>query len=321
MDGAVDVPRRIEVRDVAVCDRHAARSRPRGDVEAPAQPRSRAVLDGGARRRNGFRVGGRARRAGGAHGTAARWAEPDAASGGHVVLLRGAFGGANRDDVGDADRNGEDAPPSCPRGVARGVVERRAAGGVMAQATRCMEFERWLDQGADAEFAVAMRAHAARCHRCSEALAAMESIDAWLAEPPAAPSGFSDRVMAQIERVEQARPALPWVPRPIDDLPWWNAILTQPAVVLAALVAALVLWRGETLLRATVAGVSWLAGALPVSLGAWGGLTHAAAAGSRNGLSVLALSALALGAGLTPVLMWASSAIGRLVTRRASIAR
>jgi hypothetical protein len=191
----------------------------------------------------------------------------------------------------------------------------------MTHATRCADFDRWLDQGADAAFAPAMRAHAADCARCGEALAATEAIDAWLEASPVAPARFSDRVMARIERLEQARPTIAWSPVPADDLPWWTAILRQPAVVLAAMVAALVLWRGDALIRLTLTGASSLGSVVSTAsaraLGGLGGLArNGTGAAQPEWLGTGGLLAIGLAVGLTPVLLDASSAVGRWVARR-----
>jgi len=57
-------------------------------------------------------------------------------------------------------------------------------------------------------------------------------------EPPAAPAGFTARVMARTRRARAARPALlPFR----DPLPWWVRAAAQPALVLAVALGAIVL--------------------------------------------------------------------------------
>jgi hypothetical protein len=196
----------------------------------------------------------------------------------------------------------------------------------MTQPVTCGAFERWLDEGADDDRAPAMRAHAAVCARCGEMLAGMDAIDRWLAEPPPAPTGFTDVVMNRIARLEHVRPAA-WTRAPADALPWWAAILLQPAVVLAAVAAGLLIWRGDVLLRLALAGASWLSVAIPAASGhaldQLAALVGADRAAPRAGLGMEQLLVPSLGLGLMPVLAYASFAacgwVSRWVTRSSSI--
>ena len=176
----------------------------------------------------------------------------------------------------------------------------------------CKSFERWLDEGADPAFESMMRGHATACARCGAALAAMAEVDAWLSAAPAAPRGFADAVMA---RIDHPAPA----PQPVvaEDMPWWVAILQQPAVVLAAVVAALVLWRADVLVAATAAAAAWLTGTAESFGGSALGWTTAlgshAPAATGGGAHPLVTLGLALG--LAPVVAYASVALGGWVTR------
>jgi len=106
---------------------------------------------------------------------------------------------------------------------------------------RCDELNRWLDDGMPAEGASAARAHAASCPACAEAVAASEAMEHALALPaPAHPEGaaFSARVM---EQVRAATPLeLPAVPAP-PRVPWWIAVLSEPAFTVAATAAAVLI--------------------------------------------------------------------------------
>jgi hypothetical protein len=181
----------------------------------------------------------------------------------------------------------------------------------------CAGFERWLDDGADAALAAGMHAHAAGCAGCAAALAAMAEIDAALAAAPAAPAGFTDAVMARVEHVSRAPARAPAV---ADDMPWWVAILQQPAVVLASLLAALVLWRADLLLAATVAAAAWISeagraiGALAAArLGDLAPAASTTTAATAWDTGHLMVTALALG--LAPVLVYGSMALAGWVTR------
>ena len=181
-------------------------------------------------------------------------------------------------------------------------------------AADCASFIRWLDDGADAALAAAMLAHATGCADCAAALAAMAEIDAALAPAPTAPPGFTDTVMAQIERVARAH-----APVISDPMPWWVAILQQPAVVLASVLAALVIWRADLLLAATAVAAGWLTG-IGRALGdhataGIGRLAPGAAAGAANAWHPGPLVLGAFAFALAPVLVYASIALAGWVTR------
>ena len=133
--------------------------------------------------------------------------------------------------------------------------------------TNCLAFERLLDQGTPQALPAAALAHARDCARCERSLARARSLERALErhftrEPAAAdavPAGFTDRVMARVERGE-AR-GVRWLALP-EALPWWVGAAADPAVLLACAVAALILWRGERLL---VAARTWFPAASQVT--------------------------------------------------------
>ena len=120
----------------------------------------------------------------------------------------------------------------------------------------CLEFERLLDEGAPDQLPGAALEHASSCATCSRSLeraraleATLEHHFAALASPAeqAPLAGFTDRVMARVERGE-ARGVRGRTP--FDALPWWVRVAAEPAVALACVVAALLLWQGDALLAA-----------------------------------------------------------------------
>jgi hypothetical protein len=121
----------------------------------------------------------------------------------------------------------------------------------------CSEFDRWLDQGRPKERAAAAEAHASTCARCARTLAAELAIVAAFALPvggtveePAAPVGFTDRVMARVAASNATRRSLS--PTPANDLPWWVSAAAEPVTVFAALLAALVLWQPKVMMSAAL---------------------------------------------------------------------
>jgi hypothetical protein len=107
----------------------------------------------------------------------------------------------------------------------------------------CSDLELWLDQGMpDAGRAAAVH-HAESCRRCSGSLATAAQLDSLLgADWAIAPPGLADRVMQRVDRLAAAR-AYCWRSEP--SVPWWIECIADRAVVLAAAVAALLVWRGE----------------------------------------------------------------------------
>jgi hypothetical protein len=131
----------------------------------------------------------------------------------------------------------------------------------------CAELRRWLDEGRGAEGAAPAHAHAASCATCAALLSAEEEIERLLMEPlPQAPAGFTERVMARLP----ARPVE--VPLVVLRTPWWLRATSDPAAVLALVLAGLLSWPG---------GALWdVALALGTASGVWVARGLAAAAGS-----------------------------------------
>ncbi len=118
------------------------------------------------------------------------------------------------------------------------------------QRMNCEAFERWLDDGRLETSEPKMHAHAADCARCGAALAAMLELEHALesAATPA-PLHFTRRVMSRVSE-QRARAA----DRMVEPaFAWWVRVAADPAAALALVVAALLLWRGEAMLRAGLA--------------------------------------------------------------------
>jgi len=116
----------------------------------------------------------------------------------------------------------------------------------------CELFERWLDDGRPEAERAAAEAHAARCASCAEALRVALELETLLAAPPAAaPPALTEHVMARIASAEATRARLPAAESPV--LAWWIEAAAEPATVLAAALAALVLWQREALVAIGVA--------------------------------------------------------------------
>ena len=174
----------------------------------------------------------------------------------------------------------------------------------------CRDFERWLDQGMPEADAAAARAHAAACSACASSLAAAREIDALFAAVPAsAPPPFTDRVMARVAEASalQAREA-DHAPVP-SVLPWWVRAAHDPAVVLAAAVAALVARWIEALIRlpeTLAAGMTpWSAGLIS-ALTSTAGPIPSSAPGSDPvvKLSLLVATGTLLAVGSMPLYRW-----------------
>jgi len=172
--------------------------------------------------------------------------------------------------------------------------------------TDCGRFARWLDEGMPADEAAAHEAHGTACASCAASLARARALDRALdLALAAAPAGFADRVMERVARARRRRLA---TLAEFDALPWWVRAMADPAAVLAAVLAALVLWQYPLLTR--LSPVVWrllsgsaLSGALrlPHLPASWPGLGIFA--------DPYALAGLAL-AGL-PLAWWAGLAICR----------
>ena len=118
----------------------------------------------------------------------------------------------------------------------------------------CLAFEVLLDEGAPDRLPEAALAHARECAACARSLERARALESALDHhfaslasdrEQASLAGFTDRVMARVERGE-AR-SVRWLTLP-DALPWWVRAAAEPSVVLASVVAALLLWRGGALL-------------------------------------------------------------------------
>lgn len=109
----------------------------------------------------------------------------------------------------------------------------------------CEALERWLDEGAPEPLRRAAEAHAAGCASCAMALRAASEVENLLATATIiAPSGFTDRVMARVAGAAAVR-----APRfAAPAFPWWVRAACEPASLLTAAMAALLLWRGDALL-------------------------------------------------------------------------
>jgi hypothetical protein len=128
---------------------------------------------------------------------------------------------------------------------------------------RCEDLDRWLDEGMPEGGADAALEHAARCPRCAASLEAARAVEAALASAPAAaPAGFAGRVMGRVAGASAARvaPLAPWLLP--SAMPWWTRAAAEPRVVLAAALAALVVWRADVMATVALSAASWLAGTL-----------------------------------------------------------
>lgn len=128
------------------------------------------------------------------------------------------------------------------------------------------------------------------------------------APPPPAPAMFTERVMARVAVTPQrsAQGATGWMNAPA--LEWWVQAAADPAVALALLLAALLLWRPEFLVPAFEAGAAWLRGGLaaaaaPLSLDA---LQHVLPLGAFAHALPQGPFALALTLALLPGVAWGS---------------
>ena len=123
---------------------------------------------------------------------------------------------------------------------------------------------------------------------------------ALMAPPPAAPAAFTDRVMARLaqERRTQAFVHADGWYRP-PALSWWVRAAADPAIALALVLAALVLWRAPTLDAVIQAMAAWLASAM-------------SAAAAPPGLAALeramphGVAALAVTLAMLPAVAWGS---------------
>jgi len=146
------------------------------------------------------------------------------------------------------------------------------------------------------------RSHARDCAHCAAALEAALELEAAMASAPAAPHGFTDRVMARVAETPQlsAREARHFgvtsLPIPAPVLPWWVRAMQQPATLLAAALAAVLVGWGDALFRGSNSAAAGFATFL------------ATASAQVPAASLLAdpRVALAMAIALTPSLLWAS---------------
>jgi hypothetical protein len=89
----------------------------------------------------------------------------------------------------------------------------------------------------------------------------LDELERALSRPPgAAPAGFVDRVMARVAvtRQERGRVPLAEVLPLFPTIPWWARAAFDPAAVLATLLVAMLLWRGDALLALVASGAAYL---------------------------------------------------------------
>ena len=134
--------------------------------------------------------------------------------------------------------------------------------------------------------------------------------------------------MARIGRLEAGHRVTGLTTAPVDEMPWWAGILQQPAVVLAAAVAALMLWRADVLIAVVTAAATWLSTAAPAAsahaLDTLAQLARGSAGAASARVDGHNLVSLGLALGLTPLLAYASFAAGGWVARvvaRSGLAR
>ncbi|MEQ1834139.1 MAG: hypothetical protein ABL977_13885 [Candidatus Eisenbacteria bacterium] len=127
----------------------------------------------------------------------------------------------------------------------------------------CLEFERLLDTGALDALPAEARAHADECAHCARSLVRAQTIERQLmlafspeqgapvtlrAAGDALPAGFTARVMARVA-LGEARGVRAFGYH--DALPWWVRVASEPSVVLAAGLSALLVWKGDALIALT----------------------------------------------------------------------
>jgi anti-sigma factor RsiW len=111
----------------------------------------------------------------------------------------------------------------------------------------CHDLERWLDDGSPEADRPEALAHARTCPRCAAVLRTAEEIEGLLAAAPAAPGGFADRVMMRVEATAQISPRAFRIELLPPTIPWWVRVTLEPACILALILVAMLLWRGNAL--------------------------------------------------------------------------
>ena len=169
----------------------------------------------------------------------------------------------------------------------------------------CDAFARWLDDGEAPSGAAAAQAHAATCRYCAAALADLHAFEAWVSAPVSAPSDLTADVMLRVASAERARAAVADAPIG-DSMPWWVRVASQPSVVLAAALAALIVGFAP----AIVSGASSLALRLA---DAWRHVETPALASGRSTFDVFADPWVQIGLawGVLPAIALASFGLQR----------
>lgn len=126
----------------------------------------------------------------------------------------------------------------------------------------CHGLDRWLDDGSPEALHVEAMAHARICAHCMATLRAVDELETILAAPPLpAPGGFNGRVMARVGATAQVRSGIPvfeLLPF-FQTFPWWVRVALEPASLLAALLASLLVLRGDALFALATGGAAQLA--------------------------------------------------------------
>jgi hypothetical protein len=182
----------------------------------------------------------------------------------------------------------------------------------------CASFDNWLDAGMPASGAATAEAHAAVCARCASALAAERAIAALLVTPIPAPAGFTERVMLRVDRAAAARAR--WRTPLRDAMPWWGRAAMQPSVLLAAAVAAVLVWRPDAIARSGAAAAGavaavWdqlTAGMGPGLARSLGARTGSLAGDPILGFGLMAALATLLALAALPLYRWTEHAAGSL---------
>lgn len=126
----------------------------------------------------------------------------------------------------------------------------------------CHDVDRWLDDGAPQSLQVEAMTHARICAHCLATLRAVDELETLLVTPPAAPPGFTDRVMTRVADVTQQPtriPVMELLPL-VRTFPWWLRVALEPASLLAALLASVMVLRGDALFALAAGGALRLAG-------------------------------------------------------------
>ena len=106
---------------------------------------------------------------------------------------------------------------------------------------RCADVNVWLDEGAPESEAMAARAHAAGCADCARAIEAFDALERALASPAPSPPNAATFTARVTERLERPVPSRTPAARGFVPVPWWIALLSEPAFAVAAVAAVLLL--------------------------------------------------------------------------------